>query len=116
MCYMMGWMKGQHKNTSFLTDKEAWEEFSKNECERIAKEESINPEELTVAELVSQDPVIASKSECLRTPLGSPCTRITRREYVRHLIPKCLLGGRANFADQVVWCYGRACVNEQGEI
>mmetsp|Transcript_6841 Transcript_6841/g.16158 ORF Transcript_6841/g.16158 Transcript_6841/m.16158 type:complete len:293 (-) Transcript_6841:44-922(-) len=122
MCYMMGWLKGQHldKDVMKLMDEQAWLNVSERECKRLPGmlDGPLDEKKLTIGYMQDDNDRICLASECLMFPANPFCKRATLEDYVYHLYPKCLLGGDrlTGASGQISWCYARACITEGNVI
>jgi len=132
--YSLGFLQNQGLDTSLMANASAWEELSRQQCEKIQAKYQFAEEELVFMDLLDDNLPIFAKCHCAageslplflrlapsvtkRANYHSPksCERITKREFAKHHYMKCVLGYKNSAAD-MAYLHGRACLLKGGRI
>uniref|UniRef100_A0A7S0AK62 Uncharacterized protein n=1 Tax=Pyrodinium bahamense TaxID=73915 RepID=A0A7S0AK62_9DINO len=104
-CYSLGWLKGQNLDGALMSNRTAWEEVARRECEMIQEEYRFDDEEVTVGRHIFTTPVYFKQTWNSLKGAGPP---ITKRLHKEHVYTKCQLGDGA--PAEMAYCYYKGCV------
>eukprot|EP00930_Biecheleria_cincta_P012267 TRINITY_DN11584_c0_g1_i3.p1 TRINITY_DN11584_c0_g1~~TRINITY_DN11584_c0_g1_i3.p1 ORF type:complete len:308 (+),score=24.20 TRINITY_DN11584_c0_g1_i3:49-972(+) len=125
--FSLGYLQNQGLDTSKMSDPQAWEELSRQQCEQVQATYQFRDEELIFNDLLDSNLPIHAQCHCaagVPLPIAmqvpyvtekadyhspSDCKPITKREFARHHYMKCVLG-YPNSASDMAYLNGRACL------
>lgn len=107
--YSLGWLKNQRFDAALMSNKTAWEDLTRKECERLQQEFQYTDEEMTFNHWNAYNMEICNRLECSKSgkyKLGV-CKPITRRDFGSHAYGYCLLGTAPSC---IAFSQARACL------
>lgn len=91
-CHAMGWLKNQRFDDSLMSNRTAWEELAKQECNRFQQKYRFTEDEITIGKHVDDQNWI---------------WKGPARNLVLHAYHKCLLG---HGVDEMTYCQSLSCL------